>query len=76
MCSVTRERNILGQSTRGCVPAVVDEGSEGEEHLVASGDIPEGSDETQVNEIALSEISESKAKRRTAEEKKRCYSWV
>jgi hypothetical protein len=45
------------QSSRGCVPAVVDEGSEGEEHLVASSDVPESSNETQVNKIALSEIS-------------------
>lgn len=46
-----------GKSTSGKLPAVVDEGSKGEEHLIASGDVPERSYETQIDEVALAEVS-------------------
>ena len=40
-----------------CVPAVVHERSQREEHLVAASDVPETANETQIDQVALSEIS-------------------
>ena len=35
----------------------MNEGGEGEEHLVAASDVPKGGNHCQVNQIALTEIS-------------------